>query len=55
MKIAKSKIALGPHSQPIWCNHCRIRIAPYDLRTVSRGKDYHRECFVKVTAKAAKN
>ena len=56
MKTAKSKVATPASPQPVWCYHCCIRIAPYDLRTVSRGKDYHRDCFTKVThAKAVKN
>ena len=39
------------HSEPgkaIWCPECCLRIAPYDLRTVSNGKDYHRHCFQKM-------
>ena len=56
MKTAKTKTAPAVVSQPVWCHHCCIRIAPYDLRTVSHGKDYHRDCFAKVAhAKAAKN
>jgi hypothetical protein len=42
---AKTPIATGPI--PVWCNSCFIRIAPYDLRTVHHGKDYHRVCFAK--------
>ena len=56
MKTAKAKTATAANLQPVWCHHCCIRIAPYDLRTVSRGKDYHRECFTKLAnGKAAKN
>jgi len=42
----------GPYSRPgqaMWCPECCLRIAPYDLRTVFRGKDYHRNCFQKMT------
>ena len=56
MKSAKTKTANSANSQLVWCHHCCIRIAPYGLRTVSHGKDYHRDCFAKLTqAKAAKN
>ena len=59
MKTLKSKVAApSTNPQPVWCHHCCIRIAPYDLRTVSHGKDYHRDCFAKVhhaNAKATKN
>jgi len=51
---AKPRNAAGP--LPIWCNGCFIRIAPYDLRTVHRGKDYHRVCLDKIhiSAKSGK-
>jgi len=51
---AKSRNATG--ALPIWCNSCFIRIAPYDLRTVHRGKDYHRVCLDKIhiSAKSGK-
>jgi hypothetical protein len=57
MKSLKSKTSASYHLQPVWCNHCRIRIAPYDFRTVSHGKDYHRDCYAKVShsAKSGKN
>jgi len=48
MKILKTKTSATFHTQPVWCHHCCIRIAPYDLRTVFRGKDYHRDCYAKV-------
>jgi hypothetical protein len=53
MKL-KAPITAGP--LPVWCNSCFIRIAPYDLRTVHHGKDYHRVCFAKIrgSAKAGK-
>ncbi len=49
MKTLKTKAVVVYHPQPVWCFHCCIRIAPYDMRTVFRGKDYHRDCFAKVT------
>src|SRR3989344_128500 len=35
--------------KPVWCEKCCLRIAPYDLRTVSHGKDYHRDCYARMT------
>jgi len=58
MKTFKTKTSASYHPQPVWCHHCCIRIAPYDLRTVVRGKDYHRDCYAKVlhsTGKSAKS
>jgi hypothetical protein len=60
MKTAKAKSATPSNSQPVWCHRCCIRIAPYDLRTVYQGKDYHRDCFIKLShesshGKAGKN
>ena len=49
MKSLKTRTAAAYHSQPVWCHHCCVRIAPYDLRTVFHGKDYHRDCFAKVS------
>jgi len=50
----KTPIATGP--LPVWCSSCFIRIAPYDLRTVHHGKNYHRICYAKIqgSAKARK-
>jgi hypothetical protein len=48
MKSLKSKTSVSYHSQPVWCHHCCIRIAPYDSRTVHHGKNYHRDCYSKV-------
>jgi hypothetical protein len=57
MKSLKSKTSISFNAQPVWCNHCRIRIAPYDLRTVYHGKDYHRDCYAKLSqaSKTGKN
>ena len=44
--------------QPVWCHRCCIRIAPYDLKSIHQGKNYHRECYNKVNhekAQARKN
>jgi len=50
MKTSKSKSITPYHPQPVWCSHCCVRIAPYDMRTVIRGKDYHRDCYAKLSA-----
>ncbi len=34
-------------SKSVWCAECYLRISPAELRTVFRGKDYHRSCFHK--------
>jgi hypothetical protein len=48
MKTVKGRTAIATQSQPVWCHRCCIRIAPYDLRTVFHGKDYHRDCYAKI-------
>jgi hypothetical protein len=55
MKTAKAKSAMPSNPQPVWCHRCCIRIAPYDLRTVYQGKDYHRDCFLKVSNETGKH
>jgi len=49
MKTLKAKTAPSYQSQPVWCHRCSIRIAPYDTKTVFQGKDYHRECYAKIS------
>jgi hypothetical protein len=39
---------------PVWCAACRIRIAPYDRRSVMKGKIYHDECYVKLRQQVQK-
>jgi len=55
MKALKSKAVTRYHPQPVWCHYCCVRIAPYDLRTVVHGKDYHRDCYAKVLHGQTKN
>ena len=58
MKSLRIRTTASYHPQPVWCHHCCIRIAPYDMRTVYHGKDYHRDCHAKVlnaNRKAVKN
>jgi hypothetical protein len=50
MKNLKTKTDVAHNSQPVWCYHCCIRIAPYDLRTLFQGKEYHRDCIAKARA-----
>jgi hypothetical protein len=51
----KTKTTASYHSQPVWCHRCCIRIAPYDVKTVFRGKDYHRDCYAKVSQAHSKS
>lgn len=37
----------APVDHRVWCEECRIRIAPSEERTVNRGKVYHLRCYVK--------
>ena len=37
MKTERSRMAAAGNLQPVWCHHCCIRIAPYDLRKVFHG------------------
>ena len=39
--------------QEVWCAKCYLRIAPYDLRTVYQGTDYHQHCFMKLVNEEA--
>jgi hypothetical protein len=55
MKNLKSKALTPYHPQPVWCSHCCVRIAPYDLRTIFHGKAYHRDCHAKLIHAQTKN
>jgi hypothetical protein len=48
---ARSVTAVLP--APVWCHRCSIRIAPYDSRSVSHGKIYHRDCYVTISHEKA--
>jgi hypothetical protein len=53
---ARTAVAFTP--QPLWCHRFCSRIAPYDMRTVHQGKNYPRDCYVKLNqekAQARKN
>lgn len=49
MKTLRVKTATAYSPQRVWCHRCCIRIAPYDVRTVFHGKNYHRDCYAKVS------
>ena len=56
MRTTKAKTSGSGALQPVWCHHCSIRIAPYDMRKMHHGKDYHRDCYVKLNLdKSRKN
>ena len=33
--------------EPIWCDFCRLRIAPYEKAAISGAKAFHSRCFPK--------
>src|SRR5437870_4472791 len=33
--------------EPVWCDHCRVRIAPYEETVTVGGKSFHKHCFSK--------
>ena len=39
--------------RPVWCAKCYLRVAPYDIRTVYNGSDYHQHCFLKLVREEA--
>ena len=36
-----------PVENPIWCDHCRVRIAPYEEVATAGTKAFHIRCFRK--------
>lgn len=34
-----------------YCEHCRLRIAPYEKKAEKNGKDYHAACLKKIECK----
>ena len=38
----------------VWCEQCRIRIAPNEERTVNREKVYHQRCYSKLVPASSK-
>ena len=46
---AKAKKPESPGTEfRVWCEHCCIRIAPHEERTVAGGKSYHPRCYSKL-------
>jgi hypothetical protein len=39
--------------KPRWCVKCSLRLAPYDVRTVYQGVEYHQKCFMKLVREQA--
>lgn len=39
----------------VWCEQCRIRIAPSEERAVNRGKIYHLRCSPKSAPRGSKS
>ena len=45
MKRITSKV--DEAAQPIWCDHCQVRIAPYEAADIVEGKALHKHCVAK--------
>ena len=43
MKVENAGIPITDFIK-VWCEHCGIRIDPYEERTVLSGKIYHLDC-----------
>jgi hypothetical protein len=37
--------------EPLWCDHCRVRIAPYEQAAGAGTKAFHADCFRKLGLK----
>ena len=46
MKRAQAK-KHRPVEKPVWCDHCRVRIAPYEEVAITGTKAFHASCFQK--------
>lgn len=44
-----------PVEKPIWCDHCRVRIAPYEEVATSGTKAFHARCFQKEETAKSQN
>ncbi len=45
----KTSVESKPNvSVPIWCDHCHVRIAPYERSVISADKAYHTQCQNKI-------
>jgi len=36
---------------PVWCEQCRLRIAPYEEAAIDGSQAFHKHCFQKVEMK----
>jgi len=52
MKVEKAEIVNQDFR--VWCEHCCIRIAPYEERTAVHDKIYHLRCYSKLFSTAPK-
>ncbi len=37
----------SPVEEPVWCDRCRLRIAPYEETVTAGAKAFHKHCFGK--------
>jgi hypothetical protein len=33
--------------KPVWCDHCRLRIAPYEAATIHGEHAFHKHCWAR--------
>jgi hypothetical protein len=33
--------------EPVWCDHCQLRIAPYEDMRIASARAFHKHCFRK--------
>jgi hypothetical protein len=43
------------NENPIWCDHCRVRIAPYEEIAIAGAKAFHAHCFNKEGKRQSKH
>jgi len=50
VKTLKARSTVSDPIAPVWCHRCSVRIAPYERRTLKKGKSYHPGCYSKMNA-----
>ena len=40
--------------EPVWCEHCRVRIAPYEEAAIADSRAFHKNCFRKAERKGSR-
>jgi len=47
-KVKKQETPVTVTEFRVWCEHCCIRIAPHEERTIASDKSYHPRCYSKL-------